>query len=193
VDNGNGTINVSGGHVVIRDANDVHTGVLMEWDTPALTGISLTNNTTNYVWAHHNGTDTELTVTTTMPAGAGMDYSILYFITRVGTNIHVVDMRNWGLNYPLANSYKDFNVYGYEWKPGGTIISSPAGRYVAVTAGSFYLATVEHTHSAFDTSGSETFTTVYLSAGGSDWVRTTGQTVISNTQYDSFLTMYIWY
>ena len=189
-DNANGTVTIAAGSSVLRDSTDVHTSSLLEYDVPGgTTGTeitALTDNATNYLFANYNSGTPEISVYTSIPVDAGFTEVPIWFLTRIDNDIHVVDMRSFGLNYNVGNAKKDFYVHGFEHAFGSVVTEGSTARSLEVTAGRFYLTSIGIDHSAFDTNttdGPDTFTLIY-SDGGSSWTRVTAQNTISNTLYD---------
>lgn len=182
-DNLNGTVDITSGTAILRNTSDIHTSTFIEYDVSAVTSFTLTDDTTNYIMVNYNAGSPQIQAYTSFPAGYGTTITPIWFITRVGTDLHTIDMRGFGLNHTGNVAEKDYNVYGFEHVPGGTILSEIDTRKLSVTTGIFYIASSKITQSAFDTSGSDIFTYIYDDGAG-DWTRVTGQTTISNTQYD---------
>jgi hypothetical protein len=188
IDNGNGTVTISAGNALLRTGLDIYTTSLEEFSVPSgTTGIggisSLVDNIPNYLFADWNMGTTRITCETSVPVEAGYTKVPIWIVNRIENTLHIVDMREYGLNYQANNSRKDFFVNGYEHQPGGTVLTEGTSALrLNLTAGIFYLANIKRTHPSFDTSAADTFTTLYMSGG--DWVRTPSQTDIDVNYFD---------
>lgn len=186
-DNLDGTVNIGNGSAILRDTESVHTSTLVEYDVYGVTNQVLIDNATNYIFASYNGGVPQLSLYASIPDSAGMTEVPVWFLTRIGNDIHIVDMRNFGLNYPVANSKKDFYVNQIEHAFGTVLSEGITPRSIALTAGRFYLTSVALDHDAFDTNtstGPDTFTSIYRDGLGG-WTRVASQKTIPNTTYDN--------
>ena len=185
-DNENGTVNISDGTAILRSSTDLHASTYVEYDIPGQTDMVLTDNATNFIFAEYNAGSPQLTVLTDIPTNAGFTEVPLWFVTKVGNDLHLVEMRMFGLNYSVGNSRKDFYVNGFEHAFGSVVTEGSTPRSLDVTGGRFYLTSIPFEHGAFDTNttdGPDTFTIVYQDGGGG-WTRVTDQKTLSNTLYD---------
>jgi len=136
-------------------------------------------------------------------AEAGFIATPIWFVTRRGTDFNVVKMREYGQDYVRSNSRKDFRTRGYLHVPknsngvSGSQIAEAGTRNLTLTKGSFYIASNEIFHYAFDTTVGGTalpnvFTLINSTAatpGATDWNRVADSKQIPITQYDAVGTL----
>ncbi|NPV12870.1 MAG: hypothetical protein HPY57_13950 [Ignavibacteria bacterium] len=184
-DNGDGTINIGYGSAVMR-MQDLETSELIGTYFSGQTNISLTNNTTNYIYISYSGGTLHLVVDTDIVDEIGLSKLPIYFINRVDNNLDIVDMRFYGRNYITKNAKKDFFLYGYEHQPGGSVISDNTtvqGQVkFNVSNGTFFVASNQINHDNFD-SDTDTFTYIYGSGG--TYTKITGSTILDYSHWDN--------
>jgi len=186
-DNGDGTVSTATGEAMLRTSAS-ESATLMSTSFPAANNLALTNNATNYVYADYNAGSPQILVTTSSADFNCEDKCHLYTISREGTKLHIIDARNQNVdaNRKLRRRFYDTGVL--EHTDGGTNLSSPSARYLAVSAGSFYYALVKHTHDAYDTSVAGTANAnvydTYYRDGAGGWTKTVDQKSIDNASYD---------
>lgn len=177
-DNGNGTVNIATGTAYLRTTNDPYSP-LIKYVIPAVTNLALTDNANNFVLVDYNGGTPALTVSLSAGTVNTMTNSIAYVISRVGTSLDYVSLigQNVDANGKLRRRF--LNSEGLKRSSGAVL--SGLNRNLVLTAGLYYSGLTELTTPAFNTSTGGTFTQAYLNGG--NWVRTTGNTQINNTQY----------
>jgi len=189
-DNGNGTISIGTGVAVIRAVADGHT-TLYGVNLAAQLNISLTDNATNYVYLDYNAGAPQFAVSTVITSFNCMNKCIAYMVHRAGNLLHYVDAReqNVDSNRKIRQLFLKFSRFLHTG--GGSVLGSPSGLTLSLTAGSFFFMLQEITHDAFDTSVAGTanvnvFTLWTLA--GSTWTETADSKVIDSTIYNDIAT-----
>jgi hypothetical protein len=176
--NGNGTVSIATGIAILRSANNT-TSPLVKYTIPAQTNISLTDNANNFLLVNYNGGTPNISVTTNPTTINTTTNSIIYVVSRVGTNLDYIALigQNVDVNAKLRRRF--LNSEGLTRAQGGVLTAS--NRNLLVTIGLFYSGLIEVTTPSFNTSSIDTFTQAYLNT---NWNRTTGLSQINNTQYN---------
>lgn len=182
-DNGDGTINIAAGTAVLRAAADIHS-TLYSVEVNAQAGITLTDNSVNYVYLDYNSGSPQFVVSTSITAFNGMDKCLAYTIVREGTTLHYINATEQNVDSNRKHRRMLLETGGFEHVVGGTALSEVGTRNISVTAGGFYYGLNRIDHSAFNTSTGSTFT-YYYRDGVSGWTKVTAQTQIDNLQYDN--------
>lgn len=160
-------------------------GTLYSSTVTAATNLALTDHFTNYVFVDWNGGAPNYQVTTDPTTVLGIARTNAWTIAREGTKLWLVDNRASVCDSENKNDTRDHEVDPFRHVVGGTNLTASGTRNIALTSGSFWDGLNRINHPQFDTSGSDTFTTVYTPDSGSTWTYTAGQTQISNTQYNN--------
>lgn len=183
-DAGSETINVAAGECLIRSATTPTADLYyVEWT--AVTGLSVPTGQTRYVYVYYNGGTPQITLTTIHQ-------------TDFHQYVYLGEVHNLGGSLKIHNDHRPINDLAnrtMNWVEHvfGTLVSSgentydptPSSRKIAVTSGEYFdRYFIEYASTAFDSSVSGTFTTMYRDGTG-DWVRTPGQTDIDNQSYDN--------
>jgi hypothetical protein len=178
--NNNGTVNISSGIALLRSTNS-EIGILSEYSIPAVTNLTLVDNTDNFVLVNYNGGTPAITVTTDPSTINTTTNSIIYLISRVGNNLYYVYAggQNLDANGKLRRRFLNTEAF---YHSQGAILSY-VNRNLLVTNGLFYSGLLPYLTPSFNTSTSDTFTTVYKDTV-SNWTRVLNQTQINNTQYN---------
>ena len=155
---------------------------------PAATNLALTDHVVNYIIADWNAGTPIYSVTTDVMAFYGHARVSVWQIAREGNTLWHADQRGTNVDVTNKIDYMEHDTEGFNHVIGGTLLSATGTRNIAVTAGAFWLGTNRYSTPAFDTSGTDRFTTAYTSDGGSTWTYTTAQAAISNTQYNNTAT-----
>lgn len=180
-DNLNGTIDITDGEILIRGLDDSHSELYVAVFS-GTTSLSLIDQALNIVYVDYNGgsllwktTDnpTLITITDKVPA---------YYIYRDGNTLHIRDVKSHNVDNTSKHQKRMFFTEREERASGG-VISDAGTRNIAITASSFYFQLKEMTSSAFDTSGTDTFSRFY-SDGVGGWTEQTLQTQVDNLNYD---------
>ena len=189
IENGDGTVTIASGTAILRDTTDVHTSDLKIYNfSGGTTGTeldALIDNATNYICADYNNNSPKISILNTLSdSRLGFTVTPLYFVTRVGNDTHVLDIRGITLNFACSNTRKDCFTKGFEHVPGGTVVSEDSPRYLNVTAGTFFYGSLEYNHPVYNTkTGGYSYTRIYRN-GSEGWTRNTGIVQLDNTYYD---------
>jgi len=185
--NGNGTISIGTGVAVIRATADGHTTLFGVNLSPQL-NIALTDNATNYVYLDYNAGAPVFAISTVITSFNCMNKCIAYMVHRAGNVLHYVDAReqNVDSNRKIRQLFLKFSRFLHTG--GGSVLGSPSGLTLSLTAGSFFFMLQEITHDAFDTSVAGTANvnvfTLWTLAGAT-WTETANSKVISSTLYNN--------
>ena len=180
-DNGDGTVSVAAGTGMIKAA-DSDVGETKFFDWSANSSVSLTDNTTNYIYVEYNSGNPQVVASTTLPTDRNTNV-VLGLVYRDGTELHIVTAGQVISNYARKTLWKDLEVNGKFQRINGLRISETGTRNIAITEGNVYAGLTKVTFPAFDSSGTDTFTYYYRDSG-TGWNKITGQTQIDNTHYD---------
>ena len=181
-DNVDGTVDIAEGTAAMRASAsgdvDLYSAII-----PASTGLSLTDNSVNYIYADYNSGTPVWVVGANLTDFNCQDKCVAYMISREGNNIDVIDTRQQNVDSNRKHRRKDLETEGFRHVVGGSAISS-TGLTVQLTSGAFYFGLTKILHAAFDTSGADTFDYYYTSDSGATWTKTASQTAIDNTYYN---------
>ena len=177
-DNGDGTINISAGEVVLRDDN-LNDAQLKSYAVAETLAVALTDNNINYVVVEYNAGTPIISVTNVVSEVNCWTNCLLYKITRIGTDLKWIDAREMGVDTPRKVRRMQIEVEGIRYAYG-VGVSEVGTRNLYVNSGRFYYGINDITTPLIDTSVADTFTTIY-----GNFTRTTGQTQIDVTYYDN--------
>jgi len=180
-DNSDGTVTVSGGTGIIK-TTDSHLGsnVFFDWSTDS--NVSLTDDSTNFVYVDYNAGSPTILATPTL-SNINLHTEILISrVYRDGTDLHIWNVGQNVADYAKDACLKDFEVFGPQ-RAEGLVISETGTRNLAMTTGILYCAHNRTTQSALDTSVSDTFS-YWFRDGGVGWTEQTAQAQINNANYD---------
>lgn len=179
----NGTVDVSSGTGILKESNSVGADTRF-FNFAGQSGITLTDNTSNFLYLDYNG-------------GSPLVQS-----TTDRTTIHLYDQFNLGRVFRNGNSVVDIYPSGMwidnfcrrinDWKTykwgldhiSGSVVSEQGTRGIAVTAGEFYVGVTQIISPAFATPG-DSFLLYHRSSTPGQWTLQTGQTQLGNSQYDN--------
>lgn len=182
-ENGDGTVNITGGVFVLRTAES-DTATLKPFTVPSVTNLALTDNATNYIQVDYNNGSPIITASTNLNDVVGVrTKTSVYAINRLGLQLNIVDIRSFNVDFIRKNSLKDYKVHGFE-HAGGAFISDLGNRNIAISASEFYLINQAIPSAALDTSATGVFEYVYRDGAGG-WSRVASQTQIDNVNYDN--------
>ena len=186
-DNGDGTVDISDGTVTIR-SSDSPVGDLYVAPVSAISNLSLTNNSGNYIYVDYNSGNPIIDVTTD---GASIrnnenDKFELYEVYRSGTSLHITKHFQKGANALRSLQIKSYELARVERAnaEGGLILGETGTRNVTVTSGKIWVKLTTTLISAFDSSGSDRFSFFY-SDGGGGFNEITGQSQWDNDRYNN--------
>ena len=180
-DSGSGEIDVNIGTGMIR-GSDSSIAPLLQFDFIGKTNLSLTNNKANWIYIDYNSGTPDVFATLTLDSLTFNDDFVIGRVYRDDDELHIIHAGNYYNNNPHIMGFRLWEIYGMQ-RASGMVTSEIGTRNVAITSGVFYLAQKRFTTTAFDSSGADDFTLWYRD-GGVGWTELTGQTQISNTEYD---------
>ncbi|MHA2012789.1 MAG: hypothetical protein ACTSWG_10520 [Candidatus Helarchaeota archaeon] len=177
-DAGSGQINISAVKGVIKTTNsDIGDNVCFDLD--ALSGVSLTDNSINYISIDYNSGSPQFVVGTSNTANGHTTFN-LGKVYREATSLDII---NSGLriNDNIKRLQQKFLEEDDLQVISGAVISETGTRNIALTAGIIYAGLNKITVSSFDSSGADTFEYYYYN--GSNWIES-DQSQIDNTNYN---------
>jgi len=180
-DNGDGTAAIAAGTGKINSTSSAM-GAQYFFDFVASSSITLTDNSTNFIYIDYNSGSPTISVTLTPESLDQRSQFVNATVQRVGTDLHVVNGGQYIENFKNNLFLRQFRL-GPTEKASGAVVSETGTRQLAVTAGKLYYALNYNTTSAKDTSGADDFKSYYRDGVGG-WTRIDSQTQINNTQYD---------
>jgi len=154
-------------------------GDFRKYTIPAATGLTLTDNTTNYLIVTYNGGNPVYSVTTNVAAINGSDVVGAALLYRQGTEVHYQSV-NWGLAPASRTNRRFIQTRRYERGLGLTLGES-TGRVITLSGGTIWYGVTEYTEPAVD-SATDNAEFYYHVAGV--WTKST-VTTYNNTQYDN--------
>jgi hypothetical protein len=172
-DAGSETIDVTGGTGFFR-TTDSHTGILVELDWSAASGLAIPTDTIRYVGVEYNAGAPQVFLKTSDTWNRHTEFR-LGSIANEGGTLHVLT-NPWQVSSVDSHMIERF----FETRPferadriGGITLGETGTRNITVTAGEIYDLTNEFAIDAFDSSGSDTFDTylgtVVDTAGATQW------------------------
>jgi len=180
-DSGSGEIDIAVGTGQIRTTNN-SLGQMVQFDYAGIDNLVLADNSANWIYISYNA-GTPIAVATTDINDINFNNNfVIGRVYRDGNELHIVNVGNYYNNIIHRFGYRLFELYGMQ-RASGMILSESDTRKLAVTAGIWYVAQVRGTTDALDTNVADTFSLWYRD-GGVGWTEVTGQTQLSNTQYD---------
>lgn len=180
-DNGNGSVNIAAAEAMLRATGATSHDQLYSVLVPAQTNIALTDNTVNYVCVQHNSGTPTLTVITDTTLINMLDTVPMYIITREGTSLNILDVREQNVDHIAKAQLKEFYTKAFVRKDGGAIIGDAGTLHINCTAGAFYFQLNEYPIAALDTTGTDTFEYYKHVAGA--WIETNAS-ILDNAYYD---------
>ena len=181
--NGDGSIGTASGVIALRvSASELANIALCA--VAADTSVLLVDNSINYVYVDYNAGAPIVTSGTALTDFNCMDKCILYTVVREGTTLYWVDARTQNVDANRKHRRMLLECEGFRHVVGGCSLASSGTRNFSITAGAFYYGLAKVSHTAFDTSVTDTFVYYYRNGVGG-WTKQTAQTQINNTQYDN--------
>jgi hypothetical protein len=180
--NGDGTVSIAAGETLLREAASA-VSPITSYSIAAVANIALTDNAVNYLYVGYNAGAPTIYATTALSDINCQDKCILYKLARYGTTIKSLNATQQNVDSNQKHRHRYLLTENFHWA-NGMMITATGTRNIAVTAGELFFGLLDLTTPAFDTSAAGTFTYVYRNGAGG-WTRTTGNTQIDNTNYDS--------
>lgn len=186
--NGDGTVYIPAGTGLIKDdQTPTPEDLLANWQNTRhvawneVPSLALSNNAYNFIY-YQGSTGTIQATTNFYSISPYKDFTIGRAF-RTGNDVIV---RLCGTN--LWNFNRRVQTFGEEVFPivraSGMIMSNPSSRYIAVSAGILWAELVNRFETNAFTSTTGTFNTWHRDGAGG-WIKTTGQTLVSNTNFDN--------
>jgi hypothetical protein len=180
-DGGSGTVNVASSNVLIR-ATNLGTDTLKFYKVPAVSGLSIADASSNYIYAEYNGGAPQYVATTTKRTDTNTNV-LVGTVYRDGSVVHINNNFRVRANDNLRRVALRFvDTLPFSRVSGG-VLSETGTRNIAITDGEWWECTNPFTTAAFDSSAAGTFTAAY-SDGAGGWTEQAAQTQIDNTYYD---------
>lgn len=185
-DNGNGTINVSGGEAMLRIAAS-ETADLKSLPFSGVNNLEMVDDTTTFIFVNYNGGTPIVQASTDISDFNCLDKCHVATITRNGNKL-------WIINATTENIDGNRKVRrrAYETQPlihnlGGSLLGV-SGLALTVTQGKFWHALVPIPHASFNTAlsglGSDRTFLYYYRDGVGGWTEVADSKQIDNTKYD---------
>lgn len=182
-DAGSETVNISACRAMVRSADNA-LATLYYVICDAVMGTAIPTNTTRYIHLNYNNGVPSIS------ADTSYDHD-------VRNRVYLAEVHNVGgaltiHNDPMIRGDFTYRLHQYIEElignrvASGESVSETGTRSLIVTAGVIWDRHInEVTTSAFDSSGSDTFTNIYRSATPGEFIEVSGQTQWDNTQYDA--------
>ena len=177
-DNGDGTITILAGYGIIKTTNS-SIGNNVSIDMPENSSLGISQDEINYVYADYNGGSPIFATTTSRASINGRTKVAIGMAYNDGTKIHTLSGGAQIQDLAFRTHRRAEELYSFA-RASGLITSEIGARGLTMTSGVFYRGNTRFTSTA---SSSITFTTWYNDGA---WQKTTGQTTISNTQYNDY-------
>lgn len=181
-DGGSGTINISAVTGIIKSTNSpIADGYF--FDLGAATGLSLTDDATNYVYIDYNS-GTPQFGTSTSNIENGHTIFNLGKVFREGTSLDIITS---GLRiYDLSKRIQQHHIEEADLHfVSGAVVGATGTRNISISSGVLYAGLNRSITDAIDTAVADTFEYYYYN--GSTWIES-DQTQIDNTQYNDTAT-----
>jgi len=185
-DNGDGTVDVDAGQGAIRNAANA-LGLLFFFDWAAVTNLSMVDGDLNYIYVNYNSGSPQVETSTT-EAPNPFTYTDLATVYRIGTELYINETvkHTVGDHAGLMIQYNEETMPNAPEMDSAAELTELASRKFEISAGIYWNGLTRFTTPAIDTSGVDTFTSVYYN--GAAWVYVPGETQISNSQYNDVST-----
>ncbi len=159
-ENGDGTVDVAAGSVVLRSTNSPH-GELNGYSVPGTTNLALTDLATNYILVDYNAGSPTIVVSTDLANDVLGDRTsvLVYAVNRLGTELYVIDIRANNVDYSYKNSVKDYLVHRFEYA-GGNLVADEGSLQFSVTEGDYYILNNKYGMPSLNTSLTHAITAV---------------------------------
>lgn len=177
-DGGSGTIDISAIKGIIKTTDSV-IGVNKFFDLGAQSGVSLTDNNTNYVSVDYNSGTPQIIVGTTNTANGHTIFNIGK-VYREGTSLDIINsgLLVYDLSKRIQQHHLEEEILHFV---SGAIVSETGTRNIAMTSGVMYAGLNRLVTDAIDTAVADTFEYYYYN--GSSWVES-DETQIDNVNYN---------
>ncbi|KKM27588.1 hypothetical protein LCGC14_1573250, partial [marine sediment metagenome] len=180
-DNSDGTATVAAGTAWVK-VTDSDTAIGKFFDFSADANVSLTDQLTNFVYLDYNGGTPQIVVTTTsiITHGFKEDHIHIATIFRDGTVLHFHEEDTIGIERINIVDMRLLEMHDAD-RASGLVTSDAGSLALSVTTGVIYEGLSRHT----TTANGSTWSTWHYNFTGGVWVEVTGQSTVSNTQYNN--------
>jgi hypothetical protein len=185
-DAGTGTVSVSAGTGFIRSVNSVVADILFtDWAIGTGGNVTLVNTALNFIYVEYNGGSPQVIATDVKRTDLHTNI-LLGTVYRDALEVHITtESRIQVADHAGLMTQRLISTNPFARESGG-IISSPSGRTLAVTAGSFWYGFIRFATTLFDSSAAGVFDTYYHDVfDATGWRQDASETDINNTQYDN--------
>jgi len=180
-DNGDGSLNVSAGTGIIKLTNsEIGKNYFFNWDENS--SVSLTDDTTNYIYIDINGGTPKIKVTLVKSDVNGRTKIGIGQIFREGNNLHMIKAGMIITDIPRKILSRFNSVDGDVIRASGYIVSETGERYLTTTNGVLFGGYTRLTTASIDTSGADSFEIYYRNGTGGWYEHHNKQ--INNTYWD---------
>lgn len=182
----NGTVDVSAlkGIIKITNSNIAETKY---FDLDAQSAVALTDNSINYIYVEYNSGTPRVLVTTDRTTIRYTDQFNLGRAFRSGNDVEVLTSGVNLYNRSRLTHEKWIDTFGGVSYASGISVTC-TGLKPAISAGVMYAGSNKISIDAKDCNGAGTFDSYYYNPTTAQWVITTGQTSLDNTQYNNATT-----
>jgi hypothetical protein len=183
VDDGDGTVTVSGGTGLIRPVNSSVGEIrYFDWALENGANVALADNSINYIYAEYNGGSPQVVARTVESEDFQTDV-LLSTIYRIGTTLHISSSNKHEVGDHASNMLRRMKDVMPFARISGGAISETGTLNFAVTVGNWWHGLTRFTTPAIDTSTGGTFS-YYYQDGVGGFTEIAAQTDIDNLQYD---------
>lgn len=185
-DNGDGTVTLGTG-VYSLFANTNGIGRPRAYQIAGGT-FTLTNNSTNFIYAEYNTTTSTVSLqqTTTESSLNDLSQVLIYSAYRQGTTLHPRNFDTWGIALANKLNRSIYRTQRVRIEDGGILIgesASPAVRTITISAGTIWVAAAENPVVALTSAANTCYHVIQTSPGV--WTASTVVTQYNNTQYNT--------
>ena len=186
-DNTDGSITVAAGTGITKATNSgIAEACFFNWAENA--AVSLTDNSTNYIYVDYNAGSPAVGSETTKSAD-GRTKFYLGKVFREGTDLHIIEAGQ-NITELLKRAQSRHNaVDGEVVRASGYVVAETGERYLTTTNGVLYAGFTRITTTAIDTTGADTFESYYYDGdlGTPAWVEADASQ-LDNTYYNDVAT-----
>lgn len=181
-DNTDGSVTAAAGTGKIATTNsEMASHVMFDWSQNS--NVTLTDNTTNFVYVDYNAGSPQIVSTTSITNLNFRTHIVIGVVTREGTDLHIINAKQYLEDFQVKMFLRQLRLKPLE-KASGAVVTETGTRNIVVTEGNYYYVLNYIQTDSFDSSGVDTFRYFYRD-GASGWTQVTAQTQINNTQYDN--------
>ena len=175
----------AGTGMVRNDDTDIAPLVFFDW--PQNATISMTDDSTNYIYADYNSGTPQIVVSTDAATLYKQTYVLLSIVWRDGTEQHIIDVDPEpadGHKRTAMHLLEDQGVH----RASGLVASNSGTQKLAVSEGVIWSALTRNTTAALDTNVAGGFKLKYTSDSGSSWTTVGTTDTWPDEQYNDITT-----